>query len=245
MKTPRFFCDAVLTPCSVGPLPKAVAHHVRVRRLKAGEQVVLFDGSGQEFLAELSFAADGTCLAHIGSGQTVDRERRGHLTLVQALSSQDRMDWVIEKAVELGVGAVIVTPAARSVVKLSADRASKRQHHWQGIVQSASEQCGRNRLMGVRITGSLAQALGLLEGTPKLLFTPEASAGLNDPGLLQQLRETGKAACFIGPEGGWNRSEQDQIIRQAATRVNLGPRVLRTETAGLFATACLTTHLDW
>lgn len=245
MKTPRFFCDVALTPSSVGPLPKAVAHHVRVRRLKAGAEVVLFDGSGQEYLAELSFETDGTCLAHTGQGQAIDRERRGHITLVQALSSQDRMDWVIEKAVELGVGAVMVTPAARSVVKLSADRAAKRQQHWQSIVQSASEQCGRNRLMSVYITDSLAQALVMLDATPKLLFTPEASTGLDDVTLLEHLKEAGKAACLIGPEGGWNLTEQDQIARHVATQVNLGPRVLRTETAGLFATACLTAHLGW
>jgi len=191
------------------------------------------------------FDSNGTCLAHTGQGQTMDRERRGHLNLVQALTSQDRMDWVVEKAVELGVSTLIAIPAIRSVVKLSADRAAKRLQHWQGIVQSASEQCGRNRLMSIHAATSLEQALGMLEATPKLLFTPEAAVALDDPTLIRDIKAAGKAACFIGPEGGWDATEQAQITRHTATLVSLGPRVLRTETAGLYATACLTTLLAW
>lgn len=245
MKTPRFYCDVGLKPCSINPLPKAVAHHVRVRRIKAGEQIVLFDGYGQEYVAKLEFDANGTCLANLGQGEAIDRERAGHITLIQAFASQDRMDWVIEKAVELGVKSFVATPATRSVMKLSPDRTVKRLRHWEGIVQAASEQCGRNRLMTVQTVESLKHVLELLENTPKLLFTPGANTELGDTLVLQPIRKSGQVALFVGPEGGWDAAERHLMTQFSATCVGLGPRVLRTETAGLYATSCLTTLLSW
>ncbi|MFO7746955.1 MAG: 16S rRNA (uracil(1498)-N(3))-methyltransferase [Orrella sp.] len=245
MKTPRFFCDFELEPNTVTPLPKAVSHHVRVRRLKAGEQIILFDGSGQEFIANLTFEADGTCQASLGQGEHINRECDGHITLVQAFASQDRMDWVVEKAVELGVKSFIATPAVRSVMKLAPERAAKRLKHWEGIVQSASEQCGRNQLMTVQTADSLKHARALTGNAPKLLFTPHAKQTLGDSAVLQPVQTHGGVTLFVGPEGGWDSAELEQITQFPATSVQLGPRVLRTETAGLYATACLSTLLGW
>jgi len=257
MKTPRFFCDATLCPNTTLVLPKAVAHHIRVRRLRAGETVALFDGSGHEFLAEIAFDASGQCTASLGPAQFFERERKARIILVQALASQDRMDWVIEKAVELGVAAVITVPGARSVVKLSPDRAEKKAKHWAGIVQAASEQCGRNRLMTVQVAESLKAAIALVSTAPKLLFTPNASndledlkdqndlSDLNDPALLASIQAEQQVALFIGPEGGWEKQEIDQLAANNGVCVGLGPRVLRTETAGLYAVACLATQLRW
>lgn len=245
MKTPRFFCDAALTAGAVFELPKAVAHHIRVRRLKGGESVVLFDGSGHEFEAHITFDSTGCCTATLGQAQDIKRERLGRITLVQALPSQDKMDWVIEKAVELGVAAVIAVPGARSLVKLSADRAKKRITHWTGIVQAASEQCGRNHLMNIDAATSLKTALAVLGDSPKLLFTPTAPQRLDDPALLAKIGHASQVALFIGPEGGWDLHEVQAIMDHGGICAGLGPRVMRTETAGLYATASLATLLRW
>jgi len=245
MKTPRFFCDAELTAGAALELPKAVAHHIRVRRLKDGETVVLFDGSGREFEAHIAFDSQGHCTAKLGQAQDVDRERLGRITLVQALASQDKMDWVIEKAVELGAASVIAVPCARSLIKLSDDRAKKRITHWSGIVRAASEQCGRNRLMNVEAAASLKIALTELGNTPKLVFAPAAAQSLDDPALLAKISNAKQVVLFIGPEGGWDSREVETIVGHGGTSVGLGPRVLRTETAGLYAIASLTTLLRW
>lgn len=260
MKTPRFFCDAALTPNTTYALPKSVAHHIRVRRLRAGEVVVLFDGSGHEFVAEIVFDAQGKCTARLGEAAFFERERRGRITLVQALASQDRMDWVIEKAVELGVATVITVPGIRSVVKLTTDRAEKKTKHWQAIVQAASEQCGRNHLMKVNVAESLQAALSMIDASPKLLFSVDATAGLEDladvkktkeakpaqnPDLMTRIQQAKQVALFIGPEGGWERREIEEVLSRGGISVGLGPRILRTETAGLYATACLATQLGW
>ena len=245
MKTPRFFCDAELTAGAALELPKAVAHHIRVRRLKDGETVVLFDGAGHEFEAHIAFDSQGHCTAKLGQAQDVDRERLGRITLVQALASQDKMDWVIEKAVELGAASVIAVPGARSLIKLSDDRTKKRITHWSGIVHAASEQCGRNRLMNVEAAASLKTALTMRGDIPKLVFTPAAALSLDDPALLAKISNAKQVVLFIGPEGGWDSREVETIVGHGGTCVGLGPRVLRTETAGLYAIASLTTLLRW
>ncbi len=245
MKTPRFFCDAELTAGAALELPKAVAHHIRVRRLKDGETVVLFDGSGHEFEAHIAFDSQGHCTAKLDQAQDVDRERLGRITLVQALASQDKMDWVIEKAVELGAASVIAVPGARSLIKLSDDRTKKRITHWSGIVHAASEQCGRNRLMNVEAAASLKTALTMRGDIPKLVFTPAAALSLDDPALLAKISNAKQVVLFIGPEGGWDSREVETIVGHGGTCVGLGPRVLRTETAGLYAIASLTTLLRW
>lgn len=245
MKTPRFFCDAALTAGAVLSLPKAVAHHIRVRRLKDGEIVVLFDGSGHEYEAHITFDGNGQCTAKLGQAEYFERERLGRITLVQALASQDKMDWVIEKAVELGAASVIAVPGNRSLVKLSDDRAKKRINHWTGIVHAASEQCGRNRLMSVHTEASLKAALTLLGDSPKLVFAPSATQNLDDPALLAKIRDARQVALFVGPEGGWDLSEVQAIISRGGLYTGLGPRVLRTETAGLYAISSLATLLRW
>jgi len=245
MKTPRFFCDAALTAGAVLQLPKAVAHHIRVRRLRDGETVVLFDGSGYEFEAHITFDSKGHCTATLGQAEDFERECLGRITLVQALASQDKMDWVIEKAVELGADSVITVPSTRSLIKLSADRTKKRIAHWTGIIHAASEQCGRNHLMSINAAESLKSTLALLGDSPKLVFAPAATQSLDDPALLAKINTAKQVALFIGPEGGWDSREVKNIMDHGGTCARLGPRVLRTETAGLYAIASLSTLLRW
>jgi 16S rRNA (uracil1498-N3)-methyltransferase len=245
MKTPRFFCETALTAGAILELPKAVAHHIRVRRLKDGETVVLFDGSGHEFEACIAFDSQGHCTAKVGKAQDFERECLGRITLVQALVGQEKMDWVIEKAVELGAASVIAVPSTRSLVKLSEERTKRKITHWAGIVHAASEQCGRNHLMNVSASPSLKTTLSLLIDSPKLVFVPGATQRLDDPALLAKIHSAKQVALFIGPEGGWDSREVENIVDQGGISAGLGPRVLRTETAGLCAIATLTTQLRW
>ena len=244
MSLPRFFCDVPLLVNAKLTLPAQVNHHIRVRRLKVGEQIVLFDGSGIEVTAMLEFEPSGQAIALLGEPKTVDRELPLKLTLVQGIASQDRMDWVVEKAVELGATALIPVTAARSVVKLNTDRASKRTLHWQKLVISASEQCGRNRLMQIHPPCSVTHAIEQLKDAPMLLcHLSKDTVALNDPDLLKQIQMRQAASIVIGPEGGWDAKEARQWLDAGAQAISLGSRILRTETAGLAAMAGLASLL--
>src|SRR5690606_16429348 len=149
MALPRFFCPVRLQAHHTTDLPPELAHYaLRVLRLKGGAQIVLFDGHGGQYDAVLR--TDGKkALAEVGAHHAIETELPGRITLVQGLPSGDKMDWIVEKAVELGAHRVIPVAAQRSVVQLNAERRAKRLKHWERIAQSASEQCGRNRVMHV------------------------------------------------------------------------------------------------
>jgi len=244
MSAPRFFCELIAPTESRLTFDPAVAHHIRVRRLKAGQPIVLFDGSGRESYATLQFGESGQPHALITCTQTIDRELPWPITLVQGIASQDRMDWVIEKAVEIGVSALIPVLTDRSVIKLSPDRAKKRLLHWQKIVVSASEQCARNRLMQIYEPCSIGQAMLLCENSPLLwCHASNTSAPIGSPGIVQTVFNAGRACVIVGPEGGFSDPEATMLEDAGARAVSLGPRILRTETAGLVAVSCLTTSL--
>lgn len=244
MNFPRFFCDAELRTNTQLNLPVAVNHHIRVRRLKAGQTIILFNGTGIEATAQLAFEKSGQAFAFIEAVVALDRELPFRLSLAQGIASQDRMDWVVEKAVELGVESVLPVTASRSVVKLNADRAAKRTAQWQKQVIAASEQSGRNRLMLIHPPCSIATAVELLKTAPMLLchFGNEA-VPLNHPPLLEAIRGANAASILVGPEGGWDEMEAQQWLAAGAWPISLGTRVLRTETAGLAAIAGLTSLL--
>lgn len=246
MSTPRFFCETRLTDATEVRLPTAVAHHIRVRRLKVDERIVLFDGSGTEFEAKLGFEPDGTAYACILSAQSVNRELRGEITLMQGLASQEKMDWIIEKSVELGVTRFIPISATRSVTKLDASRTVKRLTHWQRLITASSEQCGRNRLMEIVPPCHISDALKTYKALPKVLCQPdESNEPLSKTELLEKIRQSNKVAFIIGPEGGWDPEEVRLCVNAGATPVSLGARVLRTETAGISAVCALSTLLNW
>lgn len=240
MSPPRFFCDSPLLADSKLTLPSAVSHHIRVRRLKAGQKISLFNGTGIEVTALLEFESSGQAVALLGETQAIDRELPHKLTLVQGIASQDRMDWVVEKAVELGAAALIPVSANRSVVKLNAERAGKRTLHWEKLVISASEQCGRNRLMHIHAPCSIEQAISRLKTAPMLLcHLCEHTVTLSNPALIEAIRRHQAASIVVGPEGGWDPSEANQWLHAGAQAITLGPRILRTETAGLASLAKL------
>ena len=236
MMNPRFFCPDGLQPDSEMILPAAVAHHAeRVLRLAVGEGVTLFDGRGGECDAVL-VALGRQPLARLGPRRAVERESPLAITLVQALAAGDKMDWVVQKAVELGVAAIQPVAAERSVLKLAGERAAKRVAHWQQIVVSACEQSGRNRVPEVAEILPLARWLGTPFAGRRLILAP-GDAGA----LVRMAPPDGPLAVLVGPEGGWSPAELGLAMRAGCDPLALGPRVFRSETAGLAALAALQT----
>ncbi|MGB6009474.1 16S rRNA (uracil(1498)-N(3))-methyltransferase [Castellaniella sp.] len=240
MPTARFFCPSPLQAERRIELPQSLAHHaIRVLRLPSGTAVTLFDGRGGQYPAVLDIQGR-TVLADVGLHQAIDCELRGQLTLIQGIASGDKMDWVVEKAVELGVGTLIPVAAERSVLRLSGPRLEKRLAHWRAIVQAASEQCGRNQLMRIREPAPLRDSLEHLAGV-SLFCHPDG-----DTDFPQALRGVDDHLnLLVGPEGGWSPDELALAQRQGLQGVRFGPRVLRTETAGLAMAAAACALLGW
>jgi len=229
----RFFCPPPLPENGEFELPAAVAHHAeRVLRLRSGDPLVLFDGQGGEVPGTLA-ALGKTARVQLGSRRQIERESPLRFTLVQALASGDKMDLIIQKAVELGVVGVIPIAAERSVLKLVAGRAEKRLLHWQQVVVSACEQCGRNRLPTISAVATLGEYLDCLDdGVTRLVLAPGEGV------RLAELPEpSGEIHLLVGPEGGWGERELAAMRQKGCRPVVIGPRVLRTETAGLAALA--------
>lgn len=229
MALPRFFVDRTDADfCGTIELPPKAAHHAgRALRLAAGEIVALFNGSGRVWTGPVSF--DGKrAFVTIEEETPDDRESPVTMTLVQAQVTPEKMDWIVEKATELGVARIVLVPAQRSVTKLSGDRLEKRLEKCRETVRAACEQCGRNRLPEV-VALSLKEAFAL-EGDLKLILAPGAQRGMRT--------EKPRSVLFaVGPEGGF-APEELQAAEEAGWRPTLlGPRVLRTETAGLAAAA--------
>ena len=230
----RFHFPGCLPAAGTLELPDALAHHaVRVLRLRDGERIVLFDGEGGEAEATLQVRGKSAC-AHLEARREVDRESPLQIVLVQALAASDKMDWVVQKAVELGVSAVQPVQAERSVLRLAGERADKRHAHWQQVAVSACEQCGRNRIPEVRPLQPLTQWLAAHRGALNYVLAPGGAASFADEPAAQDV-----VHLLVGPEGGWSEAEMSAFDAAGCRRVRLGPRVLRTETAGLAALAAL------
>ena len=238
MSAPRFFCDAKLGPGAQIELPDNAAHHAqRVLRLKAGDMVRLFNGDGHDYDGELLRVTKEGVTARITGQHLVERESPLNVTLAQCISSGDRMDFTLQKAVELGVARIQPLAAERSVVKLAGDRAEKRVQHWQNVVASACEQSGR---------ASVPQVLPPLpfmhwlaephDFALRLMLNPHTEQRLHD-----LAKPDGAICLLIGCEGGFAPGEITAATNTGFTGVRLGPRILRTETAGLAALTALQT----
>jgi 16S rRNA (uracil1498-N3)-methyltransferase len=234
---PRFHCPQPLSPGSIVDLPEAVAHHLHVVRQQSGDELVLFNGNGGQARARLVEIGKRRASAEILAFDAIDVELPFRVTLAQGLPEGSKMDWIVEKAVELGVAAIQPLAAQRSVVRLSGERADKRLAHWQAVVVSASEQCGRNRLADVAPVQDVHRWLGQPAGDGvRILLSPRADAS-----LAQWTRTTAPqdVTLLVGPEGGFTEQEEDAARAAGALALSMGPRVLRTETAGLAALAIL------
>jgi 16S rRNA (uracil1498-N3)-methyltransferase len=230
-RIPRLFVEADLRPATTLELPEAAAHHaVRVLRLRDGDAVALFDGRGGEYPARLSIPGRGRVQAQTGALCALERESPLAVTLVQAISTSDKMDLTIQKAVELGVATIQPVLSAKSVVRLSGEREAKKLAHWRRIAVAACEQCGRNRIPEVR--APLALDRYRPPAGTKILLSPSGAGRLAD--LVK-----GPVVLAAGPESGFSEEEERMLVRAGFAPVRLGPRVLRTETAALAALAAL------
>ena len=234
---PRFYVDFALSPDSVVELPDNVVRHLNVLRVKNTEEIVLFNGNGKAYPALPEVLEKRRASVRILREEVTDNESPLNITLVQAVSSAERMDFTLQKSVELGVAEIRPVISERCVVRLSGERAEKRVARWQEIVVSACEQSGRNIVPKVLPLTTYAQALQQLpQETTKLLMSLNRAQKLSD---VQP--QSGKVVFMVGPEGGWTEKEEQQAFDAGFQSVTLGKRVLRTETASLAAIAAMQT----
>lgn len=234
---PRFYVDFALSPDSVVELPDNVVRHLNVLRVKNTEEIVLFNGNGKAYPALPEVLEKRRASVRILREEATDNESPLNITLVQAVSAAERMDFTLQKSVELGVAEIRSVISERCVVRLSGERAEKRVARWQEIVVSACEQSGRNIVPKVLPLTTYAQALQQLpQETTKLLMSLNRAQKLSD---VQP--QSGKVVFMVGPEGGWTEKEEQQAFDAGFQSVTLGKRVLRTETASLAAIAAMQT----
>jgi 16S rRNA (uracil1498-N3)-methyltransferase len=241
----RVYVDTALTPGSLVELPRDTASHLaKVLRARSGDELVLFNGDGREFDGAIEAVRGSRVSASVGGGRPVDRESPLAITLVQSVPRGDRMDFVVQKATELGVARIVPVLSQRSVVRLDKAQAESKAVHWRAVAVSACEQCGRNRLPTIEAALPLLNYLGESSpGTrPRLVFEPESAqhprtaapspAGTDQAAIVD-------AEIAIGPEGGFASDELEAFRVAGFSQVGLGPRVLRAETAAIAAVVWL------
>jgi len=233
---PRFHCPQPLAAGATIELPGGAAHHaLRVLRLKPGDPITLFNGEGGEFAATLERADARAAVARIAAWRDIERESPLAVTVAQGLASGERMDFALQKAVELGAAAVQPVTTTRSVTRLDAGRADKRLAHWQQVAIAACEQCGRNRIPEVLPLRDLDDWLREpTRASLRLLFAPDAAQAIGEVA-----HPDGAIELLVGAEGGLTDAETAAAFRAQFLAVRMGPRVLRTETAALAALAAL------
>jgi 16S rRNA (uracil1498-N3)-methyltransferase len=245
MSTPRFYCPPPLPSGTTFELPPAAAHHAsRVLRLRIGDAVHVFDGDGKEIQGVILEISGKRVLLGKLKTCTAGRESPLHIVLAQAMCSSEKMDWVVQKATELGAAEIQPIQTQRSVTKLSAERAEKRTEHWHGVAIAACEQCGRNVLPIVHAPLEFSAWLAQMRDAPmspnlpgsKLILLPQGATALHE-----LPRPQGTVTLLIGPEGGFTTDEEQLAQHAGFIPIRLGARILRTETAAVAGIAVLQT----
>lgn len=242
MRVTRIYLPVPLSPGDVLALPAGQAQHLtRVLRLEAGAELTVFNGMGGEYSARIEEVRRGAVTVRIGAHDLVEKESPLHTTLLQGIARGEKMDLILQKATELGVSRVVPMSCVRSTVRLQGDAMAKKQVHWQAVVASACEQCGRNRVPVVAEPVALAGAAQAVQGGLRLLLTPDEESAPIGEVLAAHLGNGGEraVAVMIGPEGGFDAAEVRAAKLAGFASCRVGPRVLRTETAGLAALAIL------
>jgi len=235
----RLYSSVALTGLTQLRLDETAARHAQVLRLSEGDLVQVFDGLGEEYEARVVSVARHWLELELGPHIAGDPESPLVVTLVQAVSKGERMDWSIQKSVELGVSAIQPVFSARSVVRLDGLRLSRRVEHWQGVIRSACEQSGRRILPALHPPLSLVDYLAGVAAAGaarRLMLAPQASQRLR---ALEAPPAGMPTLLLVGPEGGFSSEEANTATRVGFVPIGLGPRVLRTETAGVVALAVL------
>ena len=236
---PRFFVPAELSIGLIIPLPDTVAHHCQVLRLGLGDTVVLFNGTGGAYVASLCAIEKKRVSAELKLFDPTEVELPYALTLAQALPESGKMDWIIEKAVELGAAGIQPLTAQRCVTRLNAERAEKRRTHWHSILASSCEQCGRNRLPQLGELRDFKPWISQQDLHRRIILSPHADQSLSD---WARHHPPQPLTLIIGPEGGLTEQEVHLAVQHGALALSMGPRILRTETAGLSAIATINAH---
>jgi 16S rRNA (uracil1498-N3)-methyltransferase len=235
---PRVYCAEPLASDATVTLPPGAARHVQVLRLQPGDALTLFDGRGGEFEAQVTRMGRSEVQVHVGMQHALERESSLSVHLAVGMPANERMDWLVEKATELGAASIQPLVGERSVLRLAGERAQKKQAHWQAIAIAACEQCGRNRVPAVHPVQSLAVWLAMQQQPGLVLSLRQGAAPLAAPVGVQEVR------LLSGPEGGLTAAEEEAAFTRGWRPVLLGARVLRAETAPLAALAVLTLSGD-
>lgn len=239
MSLPRFYCPPPLPAEGIFELPREAAHHAhRVLRLRVNDPVQIFDGGGRALDGKISEISGKRVLLHELQTCMDDAESPLRIVLVQAMCSSEKMDWVVQKATELGAAEIQPVQTRRSVARLAGERAGKRIEHWKSVAISACEQCGRNTVPQIGLPQDFGAWLAQVRGSSaaKFVLQPEGSTPLH-----KQPPPQGSVILLIGPEGGFSEDEAKMAQFAGFTPIRLGKRVLRTETAGMAAIAALQT----
>ncbi len=235
---PRFFIDTPLATDQEALLTEVQLPHLRAFRLQVGDSLTLFNGQGGEYQGQLISLDKRQARVMVNRHDPIERESPLAITLIQALPSADKMDYIVQKAVELGVSRIIPTLSSRSIVRLPAERAEKKALHWRAIAAAACEQCGRNRIPAIEAI----RPWGQWPLSPANLAQPRwilAPSALSSWRALQNQPAPDEVSLLVGPEGGFSPEEIADMAVQGWQSLLFGPRILRTETAGLAAMAAL------
>jgi len=241
MRVIRAFVDMPLAIGARVALPEAAAAHlVRVLRLREGDDCVLFNGDGHDYTARIVATGKRETLVEVHSTQMVGNESPLRITLLQGIARGEKMDLILQKATELGVARIVPVEAERTEVRLDGARMEKRLAHWRSVVASACEQCGRARVPEVADPAAIAAIAAHAEDAAlKLTLDPGGPHGLSSLALSTAGGAGIHIAIAIGPEGGWSPRDRGHLQAAGFEGLQLGPRILRTETAGLAAIAAL------
>jgi 16S rRNA (uracil1498-N3)-methyltransferase len=234
---PRIHAPGPLQTGATLALPAGAARHVQVLRMQPGESVTLFSGAGGEYDAVIERMGRSEVEVRVGGHRAIEREAGREVHLALAMPANDRMDWLVEKAAELGAASVQPLVSERSVLRLAGERAAKKQQHWQAIAAAACEQCGRNRVPVVHDVAALSDWVASCDANgAKLLLSPE------DGARPLHAAAPGAPALWVlsGPEGGLSAGERERALAAGFSAVSLGPRILRAETAPIAALSVLT-----
>ncbi|WON74965.1 16S rRNA (uracil(1498)-N(3))-methyltransferase [Nitrosospira sp. Is2] len=248
MTLPRFYCPVEISPGQTIDLPESIGHHAaRVLRLEHGAGLILFNGRGGEFRSVITRIGRNSATVVAEKHLAIERESQLSITLAQAICGSEKMDWIVQKAVELGVNRIQPLATKRSIVRLSVERGEKRLDHLRKVVISACEQCGRNRIPEVSQPARLQNWLGQqiisptnLAGDPPVdsyfVLSPAAKEGLRYYSLTSRVTAI---TLLVGPEGGFAPEEEAAAVLAGFLPLRLGPRILRAESAALAAVAAM------
>jgi len=242
---PRFHCSVPLSTGAAFALPPGAARHVQVLRMQPGDALTLFDGAGGEYEATIERMGRSDVSVTVGAHHPVEREATRAVHLAVGMPANERMDWLVEKATELGVASIQPLATAHGVLRLSGERAEKKRAHWEAIAIAACEQCGRNRVPVIHPVRSFSGNSGWIdaqqdEGTAArfVLSLAEGTQGIA-AAAAAHAPDNRDVRVLSGPEGGLSAAEEQEAIARGFAPVTLGLRVLRAETAALAALVSL------